>query len=351
MKAGITGPQYSGKTTLFCAVTGQNYENFAHHRDIHIGTVKVPDSRLDKLFEMFEPKKKTYATMEYFDVAGQDSGKKQGMEPKVLQTLKNADSLISLIDSFSDSANPEQDFRLFMEELAFNDLVVAANRVERLEKEMRSGKTEAGVAEKALFDRCRDVLEIGGVLRDLDISKDEDKLLRGYQFLTRKPLLVVINISEQILSEGKVAAIEQRFSSVSSAPCAAICAELEMEIASLENPDERAEFLNSLGIAEPALDRLIRLSYESMGLMVFFTAGGTDEVRAWVARKNSTAVECAGVIHSDMARGFIRAETVAFEDLVKTDSFNAARDQGLLRIEGKDYIVRDGDVLTIRFSV
>ena len=356
MKTGITGLPYSGKTTLFCAVTGQNYENFAHHRDIHIGTVKVPDSRLDKLFEMFEPKKKTYATMEYFDVAGQGSGKEQGMEPKVLQTLKNADSLISIIGSFSDGADPERDFGLFIEELVFNDLVVVTNRVERLEKEMRSGKTEAGAAEKALFDRCRAVLENGGMLRDIDVSQEEDKLLRGYQFLTRKPLLVVINISEQILSEGKAAAIEQRFSSpimsgISGAPCAAICAELEMEIASLENPDERKEFLNSLGIATPALDRLIQLSYESMGLMVFFTAGGTDEVRSWVARKNSTAVECAGVVHSDMARGFIRAETVAYEDIVKTGSFKAARDQGLLRIEGKDYIVRDGDVLTIRFSV
>jgi len=356
MKAGITGLPYSGKTTLFCAVTGQKYEDFAHHRDIHIGTVKVPDSRLDILFEMFGPKKQTHATMEYFDVAGQGSGKGREMEPKVLQTLKNADSLITIIDSYSDGADPEHDFGALMEELAFNDLVVLTNRVERLEKEIRSGEKDTGSVEKILFDRCRAVLENGGVLRNLDLNHEEDKLLRGFQFLTRKPLLVVVNISEQILSEGKVAELEQRFSSpimsgISGVPCAAICAELEMEIASLGNPDERAEFLNSLGIAEPALDRLIRLSYESLGLIVFFTAGGTDEVRAWAVQKGSTAVECAGIIHSDLARGFIRAETIAYNDLVAAGSLKTARDQGLLRVEGKDYIVQDGDVLTIRFSV
>jgi len=356
MKAGITGLPYSGKTTLFCAVTGQSYESFAHHRDIHVGTVKVPDKRLDRLFEVFAPKKQTNATMEYFEVAGQGSGKGREMEPKVLQTLKNAESLIVIIDSFSEGADPEKDFGNIMEELIFNDLVILTNRVERIEKEIRSGKKDAGSVEKVLFDRCRDVLEHGGVLRTLDLSHEEGKLLRGFQFLTRKPILAVINISEKILGEGKAAEMEQRFLSrigpeIGGVPCAAICAELEMEIASLGNPDERAEFLDSLGIAEPALDRLIRLSYESLGLMVFFTGGGADEVRAWAVPKGSTAVECAGAIHSDMERGFIRAETIAFDDLIASGSFKAARDKGLLRIEGKEYIVQDGDVLTIRFSV
>lgn len=351
MKAGITGLPYSGKTTLFCALTGQDYDHIAHHRDIHIGTVNVPDSRLEKLFEMFQPKKITHAVMEYFDVAGQSSGVKKEMEPKTLLTLKNADSLIVVLDSFSENADPERDFNSFMEELTFNDLVVASNRIERIAKEMRGGKTDTQAAEKTLLERCAGTLEDGGMLRGLELDPDEGKMLRGFQFLTRKPLLIVVNISEKLLAGGMVEEYEKKFGSVKNTACAALCVEIEMEIAALEDEGERAEFFDSMGIAEPALDRLIRLSHESMGLISFFTTAGNDEVRAWTARNNSTARDCAGIVHSDMARGFIRAETIAFDDLVAAGSYKIAHDKGLLRIEGKNYIVRDGDVLKIRFSV
>ena len=351
MKAGITGLPYSGKTSLFCALTGQDFDTATSRREIHIGTVKVPDFRLEKLYDMFRPKKITHATMEYFDIAGQSGGSDREMEPKALQTLKNADSLIVVLDAFSDNADPERDFSSFMEELAFNDLVVATNRIERLGKEMRCGTTDALSKEKALLEKCSGCLENGDMLRDMALAFDEEKTIRGFQFLTRKPLIIVVNISEQLLAAGKADDLEKRFGTVSNTACAAVCVEIEREVSAIDDADERAEFLDSMGITEPALNRIIRLSYKSLGLISFFTAGGDDEVRAWTVRKNSPALECAGAIHSDLERGFIRSETIAFDDLYAAGSFKAARDQGLLRIEGRDYIVQDGEVLTIRFSV
>lgn len=351
MKAGITGPQYSGKTTLFCALTGQDYEHIAHQRDVHVGTVKVPDRRLENLYEMFEPKKVTHAAMEYFDVAGKASGTSREIEPKDLLSLKIADSLIIVLDSFSENEDVVGVFKSFMDELAFNDLVMASNRIERLEKEIRSGKTDTRMKEKNLMEQYVSVIEGGGMIRDLVLNSDDEKMIRGFQFLTYKPILIVANISEQFLTDGKADEIEKSFHAAGQSDCAAICAELEMEIAAIENAEERIEFLDSMGIEEPALERLIRLSYKSMGLISFFTTVGKDEVRAWTASKNSTAVECAGIVHSDMARGFIRAETISCDDLLKAGSLKAARDKGLLRIEGKEYIVQDGDVLTIRFNV
>jgi ribosome-binding ATPase len=350
MKTGITGLPYSGKTTLFCALTGQDYSALAHGKDIHIGIVKVPDARLDRLYEMFKPKKITYAVMEYFDIAGQASTHGKGMESQTLQTLKNADSLIVVLDAFRDTADPVRDFDSVISEFVFSDLVVSTGRLERIEKDLRSGKSGELLLEKSVLDQCRIFLEDGKPLRDLEMSAEEEKIIRGFQFLSRKPLFIVVNISEKALVSGKAEEYEKMFSSVKNSTCAAFCAEIEMEIASLDEND-RPEFLRSMGIEEPALGKVIRLSYASLGLISFFTAGGTDEVRAWTVHRGARAPECAGVIHSDLERGFIRAEVVAYDDLMKAGSFKAARDMGLLRIEGKDYVTRDGDILTIRFSV
>ena len=340
---------YSGKTSLFCALTSQDYESLGHGRDIHIGTVKVPDVRLDMLTEIIKPKKYTYATMEFFDIAGQSAGTDKVIEPKSLQALKNAESLIVILDAFNVGAEPKKDFTTLMEEFAFNDLVVASNRLDRLQKDMKSGKHVELVRENEVLERCREVLENGEALRDTAFEDHEEKLLRGFQFLTLKPLLIVINIPEDALNGEAVAGFEAQFADVRNSKCAALCVELEMEIAMLDEAD-RPAFLETMNIEEPALARLIRLSYETLGLFSFFTAGDT-EVRAWNARKGALAPECAGVIHSDMERGFIRAETVAYDDFVRAGSYSAARDQGLLRVEGKDYVVDDGDILTIRFSV
>jgi GTP-binding protein YchF len=350
MKAGITGLPFSGKTALFCALTGQKYEDLSHGKDVHMGTVKVPDPRLERLFEMFHPKKMTHAVMEYFDVAGQSGGKGKGMDSQVLQTLKNADSLIVVLDAFSDGADPMRDFTAVSEDLAFTDLVVITGRLERIEKDLRSGKSEELLQEKGVLERCRDALESGRAVRDLELTEEEERTIRGYQFLSRKPLLIIVNISEDALLDGKSRQWEEMFAPVGNARCAAICAKVEMEIAALDEGD-RPEFLASMGITEPALGRVIRMSYASLGLISFFTAGGTDEVRAWTVHKGAKAPECAGVIHSDLERGFIRAETVSYSDLIQTGSFKVAREKGVLRIEGKEYEVQDGDILTIRFSV
>lgn len=350
MKTGITGLPYSGKTTLFCALTSQDYESLGHGRDIHIGTVSVPDERLERLYDMVLPKKMTHATMEYFDIAGQSAGRDKKIEPKALQALRNAESLIVVLDVFSEAQNPRVDFDRLMEEFAFNDLVVVTNRLERLGKELKSGKSEELLFEKDVLERCRGVLEGGGVLRDCDFRENEEKMLRGFQFLSQKSLLIVLNISEKGLNSDAGREHENMFADIANSVCTSICAEIEMEIAMLDETD-RPEFLESMGIEESALGRVVHLSYESLGLISFFTVTGNKEVRSWTVRKGANARECACVIHSDMERGFIRAETTAFDDLMNVGSFKAAREQGLLRIEGKDYIVQDGDVLTIRFNV
>lgn len=349
MKTGITGLQYSGKTTLFCALTGQDFTKLSHSKDVHVGTVKVPDKRLDVLNDMFLPKKKTGATMEFFDLAGQSSAKEGVSDQQTLQTLRNADSLIIVLDAFSGESEPKADFRTITEEFALTDLVIATTRLERLEKEMKSGKAGQLVAEKAILEKCRDNLESEGVLSSLEMTDEEKKLIRGFQFLTMKPLLIVVNISEDLLLSGAASDYEEMFGDVANSKCAAVCAKVEMEITALDEC-ERADFLDTMGIEEPALGRVIRLSYASLGLISFFTAG-TDEVRAWTVRKGSLAPECAGAIHSDLERGFIRAETIAYEDLIREGSMKAAKEKGLLRIEGKDYQVKDGDILTIRFNV
>ncbi len=350
MKTGITGLPYSGKTTLFCALTGQEYAKLSHGKDIHVGTVKVPDERLDRLFEIFTPKKKVNATMEFFDLAGQSSDHEKGMEPQALQTMKNANALIVVLNGFGPDADPRRDFDTILEDLSLNDLIILSNRLERLEKEMRSGASPQQKHEKALLEKCRDTLESGESLKTLEFGKDDEKLLRGFQLLSLKPVLVVVNIAEADLAAGKAGEFEEPFAEMDEVACAAICAEVEMEVAALEEAD-RAEFLESMNIEEPAINRLIRLSYESLGLISFFTAFGPDEARAWTVKKGSTAPECAGVIHSDLERGFIRAETIAYEDFIAAGSAKAAREKGLFRVEGKDYIVKDGDILNIRFNV
>ncbi len=350
MKTGITGLPYSGKTTLFCALTSQDYESLGHGRDIHIGTVRVSDERLERLYDMVLPKKMTHATMEYFDIAGQSAGRDKTIEPKALQALRNAESLIVVLDVFSEAQNPRADFDRLMDEFAFNDLVVVTNRLERLKKELKNGKREELLLEKDVLERCRGILEGGGVLRGGVFKDDEEKMLRGFQFLSRKSLMIVLNISEKGLNYDAGREHENMFADVKNSVCTSICAEIEMEIAMLDETD-RPEFLESMGIEESALGRVVHLSYESLGLISFFTLTGNKEVRAWTVRKGANARECAGIIHSDMERGFIRAETIAFDDLMSAGSFKTAREQGLLRIEGKDYIVQDGDVLTILFNV
>ncbi len=362
MEIGIVGLPVSGKTTLFSTLTGQDLttKQGGGKIEVHRGVVKVPDSRLDALTEIFQPKKKVNATIEYIEVGGieKDAAKSRGIDPQVLQVLKTTDALCLTVRAFENeyyphpegSVDPRRDFTTLETEFLLSDLQIVENRVGRLEKQVMKAKDEKSMKELELLKRCQAHLEQERPLRELDFSDEEELMLRGFQFLTAKPLVVVLNIDEQDL--GKEGEILKEFEDVAAQKnvvVIALSARVEQEISQLP-PDEARLFLEDLGIQEPALDKLIRASFNLLGLISFFTVG-EDECRAWTIRKGTNAQKAAGAIHSDLERGFIRAEVVHFDDFMKYKSLSACREHGVLRLEGKDYIVQDGDIITVRFNV
>ena len=358
MELGITGLPQSGKTTIFNALTGNTVDTGGYSREEHRGTVKVPDPRLTKLAEMYEPRKVTPVVVQYVDVAGLVRGGAKDAAAQLFAALRTVDALLLVVRAFENDLvsepeggiDPLRDAADFDIEIILADLEVAERRVERLEKEVKAGRAE-NKPELDVLQRCVEALTAGTPLRDLEFSEEEERRIRGYRFLSGKPVIVVVNIGEDML--GDMDALNQRYAPLAEKPnveLVVLCGEIEMEISQLDEADQR-EFLSDLGIAEPALTRLIRESFRLLDLIVFFTAGGKDEARAWAIRKGTVAQKAAGEIHSDLERGFIRAETVAYEDLAACGSFTAAKEKGLLRLEGKEYVVKDGDVLTIRFSV
>jgi GTP-binding protein YchF len=362
MRIGIMGFSQSGKTTLFNvlarahAPTGQ----FASAAGgVNVGTVSVPDPRLERLRDLFQPKKYTPARVEYVDFAGAPGAAKEGAEALYPAQLRAAELIVCCLRAFRDEAvphpfdsiDPLRDRKRFDEELLFRDLTVLDNRIQKLEKGARvgAGKGEDPF-EKPLLLRCREALENDTPLRELDLSPDDQRRLKGFQLLSEKPILYVVNIGETDLPEGPENVRDWlREPSRPHSAVVAVAAKTEMELASLEGA-ERDEFMSLLGIRESSLDRLIRISYELLGLCSFFTVG-PDEVRAWTIPAGSRAVEAAGEIHSDLARGFIRAEVSRWDDLLAAGGYGPLRDKGKLRLEGKEYRVEDGDVLNIRFSV
>lgn len=357
MELGITGLPLTGKTTLFNALTGESVETggWSQSADPHLAVVKVPDDRVTRLSEMYEPKKTTYATVQYADVAGLARG--SGSRAQHLSALRTVDALIHVVRAFENEAVPipdggidsARDIEDFDLELILADLEVIERRIDRLRREVQAGRKE-GEAELHVLQRCNEALSEGKPLRTVEFSQDEQRLIRGYQFLTLKPIIIVVNVDDHQLSERNT--IEQsleRFAQQRDTELVVLCAEIEMEISQLEAEDQRP-FLDDLGIDEPALSRLIRVSYGLLDVISFFTVG-KDEVRAWTIRRGSVASDAAGAIHSDLERGFIRAEVVTYDDLMRTGSHAAARDVGVLRLEGKSYIVQDGNVLNIRFNV
>jgi len=357
MHLGIVGPAMSGKSTLFAAATGM--ETPGGH-GAHRAIVKVPDSRLGVLAEMVHPKKVTAAEVEYLDWAGlaTDSAQAADLESKIPAELRQSDALVAVIRDFASDVVPHpkgsvdalRDLDDLQLALVLADLSTAETRLERLERTLKVKKDAALDTERAALQKCKARLESERPLRDLDLSPEEWKLLRGFGFLSEKPLLVVVNIGEEKLGQEAtlVAACQKRLTG-ERASAIALCAQIEMEIAQL--PDaERPAFLKDLGIAEPALGRMIRKSYELLGLISYFTAGD-PEVRAWTVPGGATAVEAADVIHSDIARGFIRAEVVAYDDYVAHKGVAGAKQAGKFRLEGKEYVVKDGDVIYFRFNV
>jgi GTP-binding protein YchF len=362
MQVTIVGLPGAGKTTVFNALTGGHAEtgSFSGGRAApNLGVVKVPDERVDRLAELFHPKKTVHADVTYVDVAIPAGAAREGtVNPDVLAQIRNADALLHVARAFEDpaaggAADPWRDVDDLDLEFTVADLTVIEKRLEKLTTQGRHGsqaEREQAQREQVVLERIVPHLSEGHPIRALELSDDEELLLRGYRFLTQKPVLVILNIDEGRI--GEAAELEEAGRQRSHVPhtdVAALAGKIEAEIGELSGEDARL-FMDDLGIAEPSRGRVIRLTYALLGLFSFFTAG-EDECRAWTLRSGSTAVDAAGAIHSDLARGFIRAQVVSYEDLMDAGSMAEARKRGTLRQEGKAYQVQDGDVIEVLFNV
>jgi hypothetical protein len=356
MRLGIIGLPQSGKTTLFNALTrGNTPTTMSGGRvEVHTGVVDVVDPRVDRLSAMFRPEKTIYAKVTYADIAGLEGGaSKSGISGALLNQLAQMDGFVHVVRCFMEasvphpagSVNPPRDVSTMDSELLLNDMIAVERKLERLAEERKKGAgREKAVIERetALFERFQAALSNETPLREVSISAEEDKLLAGFGFLTRKPLLLLLN-----LAEGQ-AAPDLDYSRP-GVGVVDLQGKLEMDIAQL--PKEDAElFMQEFGIQQLGLNRVIALSYDLLGLQSFFTVG-PDEVRAWTIRRGASAHESAGEIHSDLQKGFIRAEVVSYNDLVTLGGLAEARNKGKLRLEGKEYIVQDGEICHIRFNV
>jgi GTP-binding protein YchF len=367
LRAALIGFRSSGKTTLFQLMTSvrEQARGGSGKTETVIGISKVPDARLDTLTAMFNPRKRVAATVEFADmaVAGQTVGAQALVD---VLAYKNADALVHVLRAFDDpavphpggSVNPVRDAQAMEDELILADLGVAERRLERLEKDLKKVRSAEFERERDVLAACRAALEEGRPLRALELKGDDLKRLRGFQFLSAKPLLIVINVDESQLTAAdgggtrvdRIAAVVglTSFLSRAATAAAAVCAKIELEIAQLEASDAAA-FLADLGLQESGLDRVIRASYDLLGYISFFTVG-EDECRAWSIPRGTVAQLAAGEIHSDIARGFIRAEVVAYDRLIERGSMAACREHGEVRLEGKEYVVQDGDIINFRFA-
>ncbi|HMG36961.1 MAG TPA: redox-regulated ATPase YchF [Blastocatellia bacterium] len=353
MKVGLVGFAGSGKTTVFNALTGLSAEvgGYGAKEKANVGVIKVPDVRVDKLAELFKPKKKTFAEISFVDVAGPqvetaDKGA-GGLDPKLIQHWRDADALVHVIRAFENpmlgqASDPARDIGAFDDELILTDLMQVENRLARLKKEKDSAR------ESELMNRLKAALEAETPLRKLEMSHEEIGSIAGFRFLSHKPMLLLLNLPEDQASTDVPIEVSQGAAG-RGLSVIALSGKVESEIAELA-PEEQQEFLKDLGIEEPARDRFISAAYSLLDLISFLTAG-EDECRAWSIKRGTQAQKAAGTIHSDIERGFIRAEVIRFEDLVALGSEAKCREQGKLKLEGKEYIVQDGDVIHFRFNV
>jgi len=355
LKIGIIGLPASGKTTLFNALTGGAARTGAYGGgQLHVGVAQVADPRVDALAAIFKPRKKTYATVDFADVPGLGTGEegsaKRGADA-IPPSLQGADALLLVARAFGDpgvphpkgSVNPARDLAGVRLDLILRDMAVAERRLERLERSVALKKDPAEAAELAALKRVQASLDEGKPVSSAGLSEEEAHRLRGFGFLSAKPLLVAVNAGEEEIAR---TAAEL---GVAEEGAVVLCARLEEELAQLPEA-EKADFLAGYGLERPARDRVVRASFALLGRICFLTVG-EDEVRSWPIRRGDTALRAAGAIHSDLERGFIRAEVVSCEDFMRGGSMAAARDKGALRLEGKDYVVKDGDILNIRFNV
>lgn len=357
MEFGIVGLELSGKTTLFSLLTGHDPAAATGKRETHVGIAQVPDPRLDRLSALFKPKKHTPATVRFVDVPGIARGGGQSLN---LPELRTMDGLLAVVRGFASeslphpegSVDPARDLELLETELLLADHSVAEGRLEKLVKEMAKRKDPALAVEKAALEKGKTALDMGRPLREVDFTEEEKRSLKGFTFLTMKPLLAVLNVGEGDASDLAGALARSGLSRWEGKPHVRVCpvsAPIEQEISRLE-PADQATFLADLGLPDRALDRVLNAAYELLGLISFLTAG-EDECRAWSIPAGTPAVRAAGAIHSDIEKGFIRAEVVPVHDLLDVGSLAACRTKGTLRLEGKEYVVKDGDVVHFRFNV
>ena len=359
MKTGIIGLPQVGKTSLFKILTKAHVDERGHNpREAHLGIAKVPDERLDKLSALYTPKKLVHATVEYSDVAaiGQEALK----ESAYANNLRTVDALIHVLRAFDEPSiphvgeiDPLRDAKNVDFDLVVNDLGQTEKRLERLEKDLKKMKSAELEREFDLLKRAKSHLEAERPLREMEMSAEDKKRIRGFMFLSQKPILYTLNVNEssRLGSDLEQAREKYKLTEYASRPNAAvtaICGKVEAELAEMGD-EEAAEFLSSYELKESGLVRLIRKSYELLGLISFFTVG-EDECRAWTIERGSRAQTAAGAIHSDLEKHFIRAETIHWDQLLEAGSEANARSRGTLRLEGKDYVVRDGDVMHIRHS-